>query len=167
MIGTKALLENSGRHQGLSAADRRPGMTGGGNVLLCVDLGMAGVLVGSRPLGHEHWTVEMEIRTIFSGFARLRRGVAVVAVAAVVGSAAPALAYVYVRHAPPPLRHEVVPPPPGPGWGWRGGYWRWGGHAYMWAPGRYVRVPHPGARWIPGHWVHHPRGWVWVGGHWT
>ncbi len=108
----------------------------------------------------------METGTIRSGFAKLQRSVAMVAVAAVLGSAAPALAQVLVPSAPPPPRREVVPRPPGPGMVWQGGFWRWNGVRYVWVPGHFARAPRPGVRWIPGHWVRRPRGWVWVAGHW-
>jgi hypothetical protein len=109
----------------------------------------------------------METRTIFSGFAGWRRGVAVAAVAAVLGSALPAFAQAFVPNAPPPLRREVVPRPPGAGMVWQGGFWRWNGRAWVWVRGHYARPPRPGGRWIPGHWVHRPRGWFWAAGHWA
>ena len=34
-------------------------------------------------------------------------------------------------------------------------------------PGHYQRPPVPTARWIPGDWVQHRRGWFWIEGHWS
>ena len=37
-------------------------------------------------------------------------------------------------------------------------------------PGRVEVVgvaPHPGARWVPGHWAERGRHWVWVPGQWV
>jgi hypothetical protein len=107
----------------------------------------------------------METGTILSGLLRLRRSIASAAVVAILGSAAPTLAQVYAPGPPPPLRQEVVPPPRA-GMGWRAGYWRWNSTRYVWVPGHYARVPHPGAHWVPGHWAQGPRGWFWVEGHW-
>lgn len=60
-----------------------------------------------------------------------------------------------------------VPAPPAAGYYvWTPGYWNWNGSRYVWVPGVYVTALHPGASWIPGHWVAGPRGAVWVGGHW-
>lgn len=75
-------------------------------------------------------------------------------------------AAIIVRAHPPALRAEVVPARPHPGWVWRPGYWRWGGH-WIWAGGYWVAPPYVDAVWVPGHWVHRPWGWVWVPGHWA
>lgn len=111
--------------------------------------------------------IDMEKRTILSGLQGLRRSVAIAAVSAILGTAAPAFAQIIIApNAPPPLRREVVPPPR-PGMAWHGGRWRWNGHGWVWVPGLFVQVPRPGVRWVPGHWAHRPRGWVWVRGHWS
>src|SRR5262245_46605309 len=96
-----------------------------------------------------------------------RRSVLLGALAVAMSAAAlPADADVYVRIGPPPPRVEAIPAPPvGPHrWVWMVGYWRWDGHGYVWARGRYVRREH--GAWRAGHWEHRPRDWVWVGGGW-
>jgi WXXGXW repeat (2 copies) len=82
-------------------------------------------------------------------------------------SVTPAHARVYVSIAPPPVQIEVAGPPPSPRHVWIGGYQRWDGTAYVWAPGHWVVRPSPRAVWVPGHWQHHWRGWYWVEGHWS
>jgi hypothetical protein len=96
---------------------------------------------------------------------------AVVLSALAAGSVVPASAEVSgginIRIGPPPPVVERIPVAPGPNYYWRAGWWRWNGTAYVWAPGAYVVRPYAGARWIPGHWVHRPRGWFWRAGHWV
>jgi hypothetical protein len=46
---------------------------------------------------------------------------------------------VVVHTAPPPLRHEVVPPARH-GYEWAPGYWNWNGHRYEWARGYWERA---------------------------
>lgn len=96
----------------------------------------------------------------------MRKQLLSAAFATVLGLATAAGAQVYVRIAPPPRPHEVVPPPPHAGWVWRQGYHRWDGHAYVWVPGTYIAPPRPRAVWVPGHWRNTPRGYIWVAGHW-
>ncbi|HJU17342.1 MAG TPA: hypothetical protein VJ770_12860 [Stellaceae bacterium] len=110
--------------------------------------------------------VEMKTGTVLSGFVGLRRSVAIAAVAALLGTTAPAFAQVFAPNAPPPPRREVVPRPPGPRMGWQAGHWRWNGRAWVWVGGHYARLPRPGVRWIPGHCERRPRGWTCVEGHW-
>jgi hypothetical protein len=90
------------------------------------------------------------------------------AVCALFMTAGIAAAQVVVRVGPPPPRHEVIPARPygHPDWVWRGGYQRWDGRHYVWAPGYYVAPPRHGARWVPGHWRSTPHGYVWVEGFW-
>lgn len=71
--------------------------------------------------------------------------------------------------APPPERVETPPPPPpNPSlYVWEKGHWRWNGVTHVWMPGRYIRLPHPGAVRIPGHWIQLPSGqWHFVAPHW-
>jgi hypothetical protein len=94
----------------------------------------------------------METGTIIAG---LRQSIASVAVAAVLGAAAPALAQSHVPSPPPPTGAMV-----------QKAVWRWNGYRWVWVPGpRYYPV-RPGPRWIPGHWVWGPYGRRWVPGHW-
>ncbi len=97
--------------------------------------------------------------------------IALVMSATVAGAVAPAAAQVYgnvnVRIGPPAPLVERVPVAPGRNYLWQPGAWRWNGNAYAWAPGAYVVRPYAGARWVAGHWVHRPRGWVWRGGRWV
>lgn len=82
----------------------------------------------------------------------------------------PALSFaavdVAVRIGPPPPRRVVVGVAPHPGYVWTDGYWRWDGAQYVWVPGVWMRPPHARARWVPAHWAHRRRGYVFVGGHW-
>jgi hypothetical protein len=90
------------------------------------------------------------------------------AVAAAGTAFAPAGAQVYVRVGPPPPVVERRPPPPGPGYAWRGGYWRWNGARYVWTNGYWAHAPYGRAAWIPGHWVQAPNGhWYFRDGHWS
>src|SRR5579859_7010122 len=73
--------------------------------------------------------------------------------------------------APPAVREEVIPaPPPSPAlWVWERGFWRWNREtgAHVWIPGRYIRLPHPGAVRVPAEWVQTPSGrWRFVPAHW-
>jgi hypothetical protein len=97
---------------------------------------------------------QMETETIISRLVGLRRSIAAAAVAAILGSAAPAFAQYHVPSPPSPkgaVIQKVV--------------WRWTGYRWVWVPGpRYLPPPRP--HWIPGHWVRRPRGWFWAAGHW-
>ena len=73
---------------------------------------------------------------------------------------------VYVRVRPPRVRVEVRGPRPSRRHVWVGGYNRWDGNAYIWAPGRWEIGPRVHAVWVPGHWVRTRRGWYWVDGRW-
>ena len=79
-------------------------------------------------------------------------------------SCAPSRAY--VRVAPPPPRHEVIPPRPHPNAVWMEGEWAWAGNNYVWVPGRWETKPR-GDVWLAGHWAKTPRGWVYVDGRWS
>ena len=52
-----------------------------------------------------------------------------------------AMAEVVVRVAPPIAVVETRGPAPGPNHVWIGGYQRWDGNAYAWAPGRWEAPP--------------------------
>lgn len=93
----------------------------------------------------------------------LRLGIVLLALLATIGTAA---AQEGPMMAPPAAPYEAVPAPPPGAMVWRPGFWRWDGRAYVWAPGRYVRPPHPGAMWVAGHWVARGNHWVWRRGHW-
>jgi hypothetical protein len=96
-------------------------------------------------------------------------GNSLVASAVLLGAlwAAPALAArVYVKVAPPAPITEVRVAAPGAGYVWIGGFHRWDGKAYVWAPGRWELPPRHGVVWVGGHWKHHSHGWYWVDGHW-
>jgi hypothetical protein len=79
---------------------------------------------------------------------------------------AASMAQVVIRVGPPAPVAERPGPPPERGFVWIAGYHRWDGAQYVWVPGHYERVPHPGARWVAHKWVHHHDGWVLVEGHW-
>jgi WXXGXW repeat (2 copies) len=90
-------------------------------------------------------------------------GAALFASALAVGTAR---AQAPVRIGPPPPVVERYGAAPHPGWVWRGGYYRWNGRGYAWAPGYWVRPPRPHAVWVPARWGQRPGGWVFVQGHW-
>jgi YXWGXW repeat-containing protein len=81
-----------------------------------------------------------------------------VAVASATFSAgAVAATYIDVRVAPPPPRHEYVPPARA-GYVWAPGYWDWRGHRHVWVMGHWERERR-------GYVYHHPR-WEQDGDHW-
>ena len=69
---------------------------------------------------------------------------------------------------PPPVQAEVVVVRPSLAHVWVGGHsaWRAPRRAYVWLPGRWVVPASPRLVWVPGRWERHPRGHVWVEGHW-
>jgi hypothetical protein len=68
--------------------------------------------------------------------------------------------------APPAPRVEVIPAAR-PGYVWDAGYWRWAGGRHVWVGGHYIRLIHPGAVRVPGHWEHLPDGrWHFIRPHW-
>jgi len=70
-----------------------------------------------------------------------------------------------VMVAPPPPRVEVVGEAPTPGYVWLGGYWKWLGDRYEWAPGHW-EARHPGQHWVVHQWVRQGDGWRMKPGHW-
>ena len=66
--------------------------------------------------------------------------------------------------APPPPRHEPLPPLRG-GHVWVPGHWAWGGNAHVWQAGTW-RPERPGYAYAPGRWVQAQGGWRWVEGDW-
>ncbi len=97
---------------------------------------------------------------------RLPALLALLAATVVTAAPSPSFAQAVIRVAPPPLRHEMVPPPPPGVWVWQPGGWRWDGARYVWFPGRYRHPPHRRAAWIPPHWEQRGFGWVYIRGHW-
>jgi hypothetical protein len=77
---------------------------------------------------------------------------------------ASAQVYVNIRPVAPVV---VQPPRPSPAHVWVGEEWREEGHGYKYAGGHWEAPPHPGARWVPGHWARDRRGEVWIRGHWA
>ena len=73
------------------------------------------------------------------------------AASATISVSAVAATYVDVRVAPPPPRHEVVPPARA-GYAWVPGYWDWRGHRHVWVKGHWERERH-GYYWHPNRWV--------------
>ena len=66
----------------------------------------------------------------------------------------------------PQPRSEPMPASLGRGRVWEPGHWRWDGGAYAWEPGRSVVRRARYSRFVPGHWVPHRAGWVWMPAHW-
>ena len=83
-----------------------------------------------------------------------------------VAPGAPAGAIVGQPPLPPPPQTDAIVVRPSADHDWIAGYWGWGGHSYVWHPGRWERRPHQDARWEPGHWQPEGQGHVWVEGHW-
>ena len=73
---------------------------------------------------------------------------------------------VYVDHAPPPRRVEVIPARPGVEYVWIAGHWTWASREYAWTPGHWERPPRRRAHWVAGRWRKHGRQWYWEPGHW-
>lgn len=71
---------------------------------------------------------------------------------------------VHVRIAPPPPRHEHLPPPR-VGYVWVPGYWDWRGHRHVWVGGTWVKARH-GHRYTPHRWVERNGGWYMERGRW-
>lgn len=69
-----------------------------------------------------------------------------------------------VNVAPPPPRHEAVPPPR-EGYVWTPGYWNYNGSQYEWIGGRFVEG-HQGERWVPHRWEEHDGRYRLDVGHW-
>jgi hypothetical protein len=67
---------------------------------------------------------------------------------------------------PPPALVEVQPIVPFYGAVWIDGHYSHEHGRYIWMPGRYVKPPRHGSRWIPGYWEKHHRGWKWHPGYW-
>jgi hypothetical protein len=72
--------------------------------------------------------------------------------------------YVKVRPVAPVV---VQTSRPSPNHVWVGEEWREDHGNYRYVGGHWDVPPHPGERWIPGHWAREGRGEFWVGGHWA
>ena len=64
-----------------------------------------------------------------------------------------------------PIPPDVVVAPPPPGKIWVDYDYRWRGGDYIEVP-RYAIKEKPNRIWVPGHWEHKPKGYVWVQGYW-
>ena len=73
---------------------------------------------------------------------------------------------VIVKTRPPHavVEHRTVRP--GADHVWVGGYHRWDGNAYVWAPGKWEVPPRPHAVWVAPRWEHRNGGYVFVEGRW-
>ncbi|MGH8850919.1 MAG: YXWGXW repeat-containing protein [Casimicrobiaceae bacterium] len=71
-----------------------------------------------------------------------------------------------INIAPPPLRHEVVPPPR-VGFVWAPGYWDWDGghHRHTWRKGHFIRERR-GEHWVPNQWVERSGRYHYEPGRW-
>ncbi len=81
-----------------------------------------------------------------------------------VSAAASAQVYVKVRPVAPVI---VETKRPSAAHVWIGEDWRVEGPSYVYIGGRWEAPPHPGAVWVPGHWVRKGHGEYWVPGHWS
>ena len=73
---------------------------------------------------------------------------------------------VYAMQPPPPMQVEAPPPMPGPGFVWRGGYWRWAGNQYLWAGGHWEQPPQAGYGWVEPRWGMRGGRWRFTRGRW-
>ncbi|MDR7271691.1 hypothetical protein J2X20_004359 [Pelomonas saccharophila] len=72
---------------------------------------------------------------------------------------------VWIRTAPPPPRHEVVPAPRR-GYVWVSGYWGWNGHRHVWHRGGWVKERH-GYSYNQPTWVERDGRWEFRRGAWA
>jgi hypothetical protein len=86
-----------------------------------------------------------------------------VAISLAVYSSSSAQVFVKVRPVAPVV---VQTGRPSPNHVWVGEEWHEDHGGYKYAGGHWAVPPHPGERWIPGHWGHEGRGEFWVSGHW-
>ena len=96
----------------------------------------------------------------------MKRVLLATAIATALGVIAPAtaLADVYVRVGPPPVRVEHVPPPRH-GWVWEPGHWEWRGHHHVWVAGHWLRE-RPGYVYSAPRWYERDGGWYYAPGRW-
>jgi WXXGXW repeat (2 copies) len=67
---------------------------------------------------------------------------------------------------PAPPAPTQIAPSPGPDYIRIEGYYNWLGDHYEWVPATWVKIPHPGATYVPGHWQSTANGYVWTPGYW-
>jgi hypothetical protein len=67
---------------------------------------------------------------------------------------------------PPPAEIATVGRSPGADYIRVEGYYNWLGDHYVWVPATWVRVPHAGATFVPGHWEATTGGYTWLPGLW-
>jgi len=67
---------------------------------------------------------------------------------------------------PPAPRYGVIGVAPGSGFIWVEGFWDLRGGSWVWAPGRWVRPPRPGAVWVGSAWRHEGAHWRYHRGYW-
>lgn len=103
----------------------------------------------------------------------LRTSLSLALLAAVPVFTAPLISFaqsidIVIGRPPPPPREEVIPPPPNAvEYVWDRGHWSWRDGAHVWVPGHYVKLPHPGAVRVHGHWEEMPGGrWRFIPPHW-
>lgn len=68
--------------------------------------------------------------------------------------------------ATPALVAEVRPSAPSPAHVWVAGEHTRQDGQWVWSSGQYVLPPSADVVWVPGHWVAHLRGYVWISGAW-
>ena len=84
---------------------------------------------------------------------------------AIIVASTPSNSVVYVRTAPPAVRHDARPPRPVAKAVWIPGHYNWNGRKYTWIGGHWNVKPKSN-KWAAGHWKKHGRGYYWVPGHW-
>jgi hypothetical protein len=94
---------------------------------------------------------------------RLMKLLFMIAVFFTVSIAASAQVYVKVR---PTYKTVERPRQPRQGYVWVDEDWKARGRNYRYSGGHWVKPPHRGDNWTPGHWETTRRGDVWVQGSW-
>jgi len=76
--------------------------------------------------------------------------------------------YVEGQAAPeaPAALAEPLPSAPSPAHVWIAGQHTRRGGQWEWVPGRFALPPRADVVWVPGHWVPHLQGYVWIAGAW-
>jgi hypothetical protein len=73
---------------------------------------------------------------------------------------------VVVHGAPPAARVEVIAERPSAAHVWVGGFWAWGGTAYVWTPGAWMLPPEPACVWVPPRYEERSGVHVYISGYW-
>src|SRR5579872_3704261 len=70
-----------------------------------------------------------------------------------------------INVAPPPARVEVIPPAPSPEHYWIAGHWQYEGNQHVWVAGHW-EAPRAGEFWVRPFWLREGDAWVFHPGRW-